>query len=300
MRQLLRQQAILILVAGLMFLVDLSGSALLNDDEARCAASAAEMATRKAWIVPTFNEELTARAPILNDWLMILSFRRFGVSEFAARIGSAVLAVGTVLITYHMGRKLYSADIGFLGGLILCSCLLFSRAGRSAAPDAVATFFTTLSFATYVWMIAQQRGVNFCRRNVVAPVNKNPDPASTDGSIGDTEKAGQRPSLVSRLLGITQYASNPWVFSAAVFVPIGLACLASGPESVLMSCATFMLFLLISRRHDDLEAGVITVPPLLPTTEILISGNVMIYSSPTHNLAVRLVKLSPVVSKISC
>ena len=161
MIQLVRHQALLVLVALLIFFTNLGNYALFNQDEPKNAVCGAEMLRRSDWIVPSFNEELRTDKPILVYWFMLTSFHLFGVSEFSARLASSLMAVGTTLLTYHLGRKLYSAYVGFLAGLILCTCLLFSAVGRSVTPDSTLIFFVTLTFASYVWVVARQRGGNF-------------------------------------------------------------------------------------------------------------------------------------------
>ena len=170
---LLRHQAILAVVAILVFFTNLGSYALFNDDEAKNATCGAEMFRRGDWIKPTFNEELRTDKPILTYWFMLTSFKLYGVSEFSARLASSILAVGTILLTYHLGRKLYSAEIGFLASLILSTCLLFSVVGRAATPDSSLVFFVTLSFANYIWVVARRRGGNFSEGDFL-PVETTP------------------------------------------------------------------------------------------------------------------------------
>ena len=68
-----------------------------------------EMLERGDWIVPVFNAELRAHKPVLLYWLMMSAYAVLGVNEFAARFWSAVLSVGTVVLTYHIGRYLFDA-----------------------------------------------------------------------------------------------------------------------------------------------------------------------------------------------
>ena len=46
---------------------------------------------------------------MLLYWLMMSAYGVLGVSEFAARFWSAALGVVTVVITYHVGRRLFDA-----------------------------------------------------------------------------------------------------------------------------------------------------------------------------------------------
>jgi len=259
MMLLLRHQALLVLVAGLLFFVNLGSYGLFNDDESRNAACGAEMYRRGAWIVPTFNGDLKTDQPIFVYWLMLISFRLFGVSEFSARLASSVLAVGTTLLTYHLGRKLCSSRVGYLAAIVLCTCLLFSAYGRAATPDLTVVFFVTMAFTSYVWIVARQRGGNFNGLkipNVKAPEsdagNASPEvDAPVDG--GTVAVSTIRPQL-KPLVPAT------WQLASPMFAAMGLGVLATGLVGVVLPCAAILLFLLISLRRDDVDNGMLKRP----------------------------------------
>ena len=251
---LLRHQAILAVVAILVFFTNLGNYALFNDDETKNATCGAEMYRRGDLIKPTFNEELRTDKPILTYWFMLTSFKLFGVSEFSARLTSSILAVGTILLTYHLGRKLYSAEIGFLAALILSTCLLFSVVGRAATPDSSLVFFVTLCFASYVWVVARRRGGNFSEGDFL-PVETAPsEPAAADAvsekpneDVAATRSVESIPPSSGMLVPVT------WKFAAPAYAAMGLAVLAKGPVGFVLPCVIILLFLLITQRERDLE-----------------------------------------------
>ncbi|MBC8117902.1 MAG: glycosyltransferase family 39 protein [Candidatus Saccharimonas sp.] len=231
MSTLWRHQLLLGLVAVLVFFTNLGGYALFDEDEPKNAVCGREMFERGDWIVPTFNAQLRTDKPILIYWLMQISFRLFGVSEFAARFGSAFLAVGTTLLTYHLGRKLYSPEIGLLAGVIVCTSLMFSAVGRSVTPDSVLIFCLTLAFTSYVWAVAARRGGHF--------------------SGVETSRA-ETPWI--ELLPASRVASLP------MYAAMGLAILAKGPIGVLLPCMIIGLLLLVTLRRNDLTSGTLSPP----------------------------------------
>ncbi len=99
--------ALLILIAGLVFFLNLGVPPLWDRDEPRNAGCAVEMLARGDWVVPVFNGELRSHKPVLLYWLMMSSYAMFGVGEFGARFWSALLGIGTVLLTYEIGRCLF-------------------------------------------------------------------------------------------------------------------------------------------------------------------------------------------------
>lgn len=225
-----QHQLFLLMVAGLVFFTNLGAYSLFDEDEPKNAVCGYEMYQRGDWIVPTFNAELRTDKPILIYWWMHLSFRLFGVSEFSARLGSALLATGTVLLTYHLGRKLYSAAIGCLAATILATCLMFSAVGRAVTPDATLIFCLMLAFTGYVWFVASRRGGHF-----------------SGPGTSVTTCAGE-------LVPSTSWTSIP------MYAAMGLAILAKGPIGVLLPCTIIGLFLLVSHRRQSLADGSLSEP----------------------------------------
>ncbi|MFN9604748.1 MAG: ArnT family glycosyltransferase [Planctomycetota bacterium] len=143
--------AILFVVGVLVLFLQLGNSRFWDQDEGYYASVAYEMYRRGDWIVPTFNEQLFAHKPPMMYWGMLLGFHAFGVSEFSARIPSAIFGFGTVLLVYFLGRRLYGRDAGLIAGLAMSSCLMFTVVSRSATADAYLTFFVSL--AIFLWSI---------------------------------------------------------------------------------------------------------------------------------------------------
>ena len=70
------------------------------------------MIARGDWITPYFNGQMRTAKPVLLYWFMMTAYAVFGVNEFAARFWSAGLALGTVLATYAIGRRLFQPSSG--------------------------------------------------------------------------------------------------------------------------------------------------------------------------------------------
>jgi 4-amino-4-deoxy-L-arabinose transferase-like glycosyltransferase len=157
MPQAVRHQLWIALAAGIVLFTNLGVPTLWDEDEPKNAECAREMLARGDFVVPTFNEELRTDKPILLYWLMIGAYHVFGVTEFAARFWSALFGMGTGLATYHLGRLLFSAEVGLWSGLVLCTALMFDAVARAATPDSTLIFFTTLSLLAFVQGVAAHR-----------------------------------------------------------------------------------------------------------------------------------------------
>jgi len=137
-------------VAALVLLTHLGGPALWDEDEPKNAACSMEMLDRDDWVVPTFNGRLRIEKPALVNWVQMAGFTLAGRTETGARLGSALLSIGTCLLTWRIGVVLFNPQAGLLGGLAMASCLWTALGGRTATPDAPLVFLTTLALWCFV------------------------------------------------------------------------------------------------------------------------------------------------------
>lgn len=154
MLRIVQHPAWLAAAASIVFFVRLGAAPLWDQDEPKNAQCACEMLARGDWILPTFNEATRYDKPALLYWLMMSAYQLFGVNEFSARCWSALLSVGTTLITFDLGRTLFGPRVGRWSGWIMAGNLMFVMVGRAATPDAALIFFTTLAmllFARGTW-----------------------------------------------------------------------------------------------------------------------------------------------------
>ncbi|MEJ2170503.1 MAG: glycosyltransferase family 39 protein, partial [Desulfobacterales bacterium] len=140
---------ILIFTCFTIFFSGLDSRPLWDIDEATHAVVSKEMILSGDWITPTFNDEPFYDKPVLHSWLVALSFLLLGFTEFAARLPSAVLGTGCVMVTYLLGRRLFDPTVGFLSGLILATAIEFIVVTRSVVQDISLLFFIT--FALYLF-----------------------------------------------------------------------------------------------------------------------------------------------------
>ena len=127
--------------------LDLSGR-----DSPRVAGIAREMAVTSNYLIPRLNGENFLEYPPLGYWPMalMLSVSQKPV-DFLALIPIVFFGVGTVLITYLIGKRLGAERIGLMAGFILSTMSGFITMHRHCRVDPVLLFFITLSlygFAT--------------------------------------------------------------------------------------------------------------------------------------------------------
>ena len=137
-------------LAALVLLPNLGGPPLWDDDEPRNAACSVAMHKSGDWVVPTFNGRLRVEKPALVNWLHLAGFAVAGVNETGSRLASAILTLGTCLLTARIAGILFRPEVGTWAGITMATCLWTGIAGRAATPDAPLAFCTTLAFWLFV------------------------------------------------------------------------------------------------------------------------------------------------------
>ncbi|MBK9155914.1 MAG: glycosyltransferase family 39 protein [Chloracidobacterium sp.] len=146
---------------------------LLGPDEPRYAQVASEMFERGDWVTPTLGGFNWFEKPALLYWLQIISYSVFGLSEFAARFGSALFGLGTIFAMWVLGRTYAeetseaeddgnsTAGIANWFGLFMASALGLIVFSRGASFDIILTFPIAASLISYyVFDSRTRRGTN--------------------------------------------------------------------------------------------------------------------------------------------
>lgn len=216
----------IVILAVLVFFTNLGSAALFDEDEPKNAVCGREMFLRGDWLVPTFNQDLRTDKPILIYWIMLGSYALFGVNEFAARFGSSLMSVITVVFVYRLGRLLFDARVGAWASVILCTSLMFAAVGRAATPDATLIVCVTGTFLAYVSAVANRHGGRF-------------------GQPADDLTPRRWEEFVPLRAG----------HSLPFSVGMGLATLAKGPIGIVLPCAILVCFLLVMQQLEHRRAS---------------------------------------------
>lgn len=209
---------LLLSLATLLFFLNLGGMGLTDRDEGRNAEAGREMFETGDWISPTFNYEPRYAKPVFLYWLMSLSYRLFGVSEFAARFPSALFGVALVLLQYLFLRRWRGTPVDLFGGLMLLLNIEMIGLGRLALTDSVLIFFTTLALYGFWSGLHASTGL------------------STGASTSLTPSPLSSPPERSRHFF--------WLFYAGM----ALATLTKGPVGIAVPVLTAALYLSFTRR----------------------------------------------------
>ncbi len=141
---------LLLLLSGALFFFRLGTPGLFDADEPAYAQAAREMLATGDWITPHFNGLPRFDKPILFYWLITLSYRLFGETEFAVRLWSALAAVILVLVIARAARRWFGPPADRVAGLAFTTNLLTALLARAAVTDMLLTLFVTLAVLTGV------------------------------------------------------------------------------------------------------------------------------------------------------
>jgi 4-amino-4-deoxy-L-arabinose transferase-like glycosyltransferase len=139
------------------YLYGLGHLPLVGPDEPRYTQVAREMFLRHDLISPTLGGHLWFEKPALLYWMMIASFKLFGVSEWSARLPAAVSGLLTIAAVWCIGSRAERSspgerprNLGFYSALAAATSLGIVVFSRAASFDIILTMTTTWALAFFM------------------------------------------------------------------------------------------------------------------------------------------------------
>jgi 4-amino-4-deoxy-L-arabinose transferase-like glycosyltransferase len=142
--------SLLILIAAFVLLWKLGTGSLAAWDEAIYAQVSKEIVQSGNWLTLHWEYQPWFEKPPLFMWITPFFYRLFGVSEFWARVPSALSGIALLGVTYLIGKYAYGKRVGFLATLILLTCYHFLSFSRFGTMDVMLTLFTYLALYAYL------------------------------------------------------------------------------------------------------------------------------------------------------
>lgn len=119
---------------------------LISPDEPRYAETAREMLERGDWIVPYCDYTYRFHKPVLFYWMEAVSFKCFGLTEFAARLPSVLSGLGLTWLAYLLGNL---HGFGITAALITLSSLEVFIVSKLSITDMSLCFFISGAIAFF-------------------------------------------------------------------------------------------------------------------------------------------------------
>ena len=142
---------ILLICAVILWTIGLGNVPLRDWDEATRALVAREIYRKNNWLYLTLNDQPYMLKPPLMIWLVALSYKLGGVSEFTSRFLPAIITAFSVPLMYLIGNEMFAQKhicstnikvVSLFSALVYLTLLPVVRHGRLAMMDGmIVTFF---------------------------------------------------------------------------------------------------------------------------------------------------------------
>ena len=140
-----------------LFAYGLGSFGLTGADEPRYAQIAREMLARHDWVTPVLYGEVWLEKPILYYWLAMVAYKILGVSDWAARVPSAVFATLMVVGVYLFSLRI-RRGMQLDAALMTASCALVLGMARGASTEMpLVVPFAVGMLCWYVWYESGRR-----------------------------------------------------------------------------------------------------------------------------------------------
>ena len=139
----------MLLVAACVFFAGLGRLPLTEPDEGRNAEVAREILVLHDAVTPHYNTLPYLDKPAVFFWLVAGSFRVFGLAEWAARLPSALAALGTLMLVWLLARKMFGERPAFAAGIVFVTSPLSIVFARVVIFDMLLAFLVTAALVAF-------------------------------------------------------------------------------------------------------------------------------------------------------
>jgi 4-amino-4-deoxy-L-arabinose transferase-like glycosyltransferase len=145
------------LIASVMILFfSLGHRALWDPDEGRYAEMAREVLVLNDWVTPHLNYLLYFEKPMMHIWLLAISFKVLGISEWAARLVSIVAALGGAALTGLLAWKMWGQRAGLIAALSLLTSAEYFILANVVDINITLTLFITGAMV-FFWLGQEEK-----------------------------------------------------------------------------------------------------------------------------------------------
>ncbi|KYG80577.1 4-amino-4-deoxy-L-arabinose transferase-like glycosyltransferase [Roseivirga ehrenbergii] len=147
---------IMLLITAL-YLFNFHVNDIWTPNESFYAESVREMFETGNFIDIQYNYRPRYNKPPLTYWAIALSSSIFGLNEFGIRLPIILMALGSIWLTYLLGKKLYSPKAGLYAMCIMAVSVQLIAVKQYASPEVPLTFFFTLTMYWFIRAYTENR-----------------------------------------------------------------------------------------------------------------------------------------------
>jgi 4-amino-4-deoxy-L-arabinose transferase-like glycosyltransferase len=122
----------------------------MDDVDASVTQISKNMLKSGDWVTPRINGVAFLEKPAMFYWPMALSFKIFGVHDWAARIPFALSAIGLACLTCAFGVWAFGQRAGLYAGLCMATCVGLFLFTRIVIPDVTLTLMIALAMWAFL------------------------------------------------------------------------------------------------------------------------------------------------------
>ena len=141
---------LLLSVAILPYWIGIGDSTLWDANEAFYAETPRVMIETGDYVSPSFNGNPRFNKPPLTYWIVAISYRIFGVSEWSERLPIVLAAMGLIAAAFVIGRAGWGTQAGFLAAIVMATLPRFLMHSRRSSIDVFLSLFMGLTLMFFV------------------------------------------------------------------------------------------------------------------------------------------------------
>jgi 4-amino-4-deoxy-L-arabinose transferase-like glycosyltransferase len=152
---------IILAALAMPYFINLGASSIWDGSEAFYAETPREMLESGDWLSPHFNFEPRVNKPPLTYWAVAVSYKIFGVNEFAVRLPGALAALGVMLFSWGAAKSSYGPRAALFAAAIAATTPRIFILERRLPIDMLLLFFLTGTLFFLLRAITKKDAINW-------------------------------------------------------------------------------------------------------------------------------------------
>ncbi|MFM8743705.1 MAG: ArnT family glycosyltransferase, partial [Cytophagales bacterium] len=158
---------ILFIPIGLVYLIGMFND-VMEVDASQYAAMSREMLQSGNYLQLYDRGQNYLDKPPLLFWVSALSYKLFGISNFAYKLPSVLFSLLGILSTFCLDKRLYGEKAGFYAALILASCQAWFMMNQDIRTDTILAACTIFAIWQLFLFMDEQKWIHLISGSVAA------------------------------------------------------------------------------------------------------------------------------------